>query len=153
MTGHLPSIQTKQGRKSPSLQVILVAFVALVILFLWLNFVLAQEIESIGREIQVKTEELGAVERRHEALLKEISTVGSQQDMAARALALGYQPQTPVFLAVPEPLVQAPSNAFADSGQVAVLSGGERDWPSQPASSLLDVLARQLQVSESGDSP
>jgi hypothetical protein len=153
VTGHLPSIPIKQGRKSPSLQVILIAFVALVILFLWLNFVLAQEIESIGREIQVRTEELGTVERRHEALLKEISTVGSQQEMATRALALGYQPQTPVYLAVPEPIAQASSSALAGSGQVAVLSSGGQDWPSQPASSLLDVLARQFEVSDIGSIP
>jgi cytoskeletal protein RodZ len=153
VTGHLPSIPQKQERKSPSLQVIFVAFVALVILFLWLNFVLAQEIESIGREIQVRTEKLGTVERRHEALVKEISTTGSQQEMAARASALGYQPQTPVYLAVPEPIVQASSSAIAGSGQIAALLGGGQDWPSQPASSLLDVLARQFEVSDIGDTP
>jgi hypothetical protein len=133
--------------------VILVAFVALFILFLWLNFVLAQEIESIGREIQVKTGELNTVERRHEALLKEICEVGSQQEMANQAAALGFRPQTPVYLAVAEPLVQASSDAVAGGGQFAALSVGEEEWPSQPANSLLDVLARQLETSEPGDRP
>lgn len=153
MTGHLPSIPIKQGRTSPSLQAILIVFIVLFILFLWLNFVLAQEIESVGREIQVKTEELDVVERRHEALLKEISALGAQQEMAARASALGYRPQTPVYLAVPEPLVQASDNDLAGSWESAAVLGGEQDWPSQPASSLLDALARQLEVSETGNMP
>jgi predicted PurR-regulated permease PerM len=153
VTGHLPSIPIKQRRKSPSFQVILIVFVALFILFLWLNFVLAQEIESIGREIQVKTEELDTVERRHEALMKEISARGAQQEMATRASVLGYQPQTPVYLAVSTPLVQASGNTLVGSAEFTAVSGGEQDWPSQPASSLLDVLARQLEVSETGDMP
>jgi hypothetical protein len=126
--------------------VILIAFAALFILLLWLNFVLTQEIESMGREIQVKTEELNAVERQHEALLREICEAGSEQKMATMATALGYRPQTPVYLAVTEPIVQASSDAVASGGQSAALSAVE-------ANSLLGLLARQIESSELSDGP
>jgi len=59
-----PTISYTAKGSNPPIQLILVIFVALFILFLWLNFVLTQEIESIGREIQARTEELQAAERR-----------------------------------------------------------------------------------------
>lgn len=153
MTSHLPSIPSKRGQKSPSLQVILIASVALFILFLWLNFVLTQRIESIGREIQVKTAELDAAERRHGALLKEICEVGSEQEMANMAFTLGYRPQTPVYVVVGGPFVQASSKVVASGGQSATLPDGEEWGATVEANNLLGVLARQLQTPELGDGP
>jgi hypothetical protein len=152
VTSHLPSIPSKRGPKSPPLQVILIAFVALFILFLWLNFVLMQEIEAIGREIQVKTAELKTVERRHEALLREICEVGSEQEMANMATGLGYRPQTPVYMVVGKPLVQASTDVAASSGQFAALSG-EEDGGALEADDLLGLLARQFGPSDPGDGP
>ena len=107
MTENRSTIRTMARVNSPPIQVILVVFVALFILFLWLNFVLTQEIESIGREIQAKTDELQALQRQRGVLLKEISVLGAQERMADQAWAIGYRPQTPVYLSVAEPLGQA----------------------------------------------
>jgi hypothetical protein len=128
--------------------VLLVAFVSLFILFLWLNFVLTQDLETIGREIQVKNRELRSLERENQALKKEISADGSQVRMAAQAMTLGYRPQTPVFLTLNEPLVQASSDTPAGGGGAAapLAEGGE--WSSQAANSLLAVLAGQVGTSE-----
>lgn len=153
MTSHLPSIPSRRGRKSPPLQAILVAFVALLILFLWLNFALTQQIESIGREIQVKTKELNRVERRHEALLKDICEVASEQEMATMATTLGYRPQTPVYVAVGEPFVQAPVNGFANGGQFGALLGEGEERPDVETGNLMAVLARETEPWEPGDGP
>jgi hypothetical protein len=126
--------------------VILIAFTALFILFLWLNFVLTQEIESIGREIQVKTKELNRVERRHEALLKEICEVASEQEMANMATVLGYQPQTPVYVTVGRPIVQASSETAASDGQFVALSSEGEEWPAVEVIELTGMLARQFEL-------
>jgi hypothetical protein len=88
----------------PSLTVVLAVFVALFVLFLWLHFIVAQQIESIGRDIQVKTEELYRIERRSQDLQRQIAIAGSQDRLAIQAQSLGYQPQKPVYLRVEEPL-------------------------------------------------
>lgn len=119
MTENRATIQYTAKVSSPPIQVILVVFAALFILFLWLNFVLTQEIESIGREIQAETAELQAVERQQRVLLKEISVLGSQSRMADQARMIGYQPQTPVYLSVAEPLDQAAGEAMEYSGLAA----------------------------------
>jgi hypothetical protein len=149
MAGHLPSTTFK---KRPSIAVILIIYAALFILFLWFNFVLSQEIESVGREIQVRTEDLGASLRQRDALLKEISAIGSQQRMSERATEMGYQPQTPVFLSVAEPLVQASGDAAKTGMQSASFeSGAER--PMQEPSMFLELLARQPQAFQSETRP
>jgi cell division protein FtsB len=125
------TIRSMAKVSSPPIQVILVVFVALFILFLWLNFVLTQEIESIGREIQAKTEELRAIERRQSVLLKEISVLGSQERMAEQAWILGYRTQQPVYLSIAEPLGQP--SALASTGE----------WSGQRTESLWAVLAGQ----------
>jgi cell division protein FtsB len=153
VTSHLPSMPSRRGRKSPPLQAILVVFVALFILFLWLNFILTQQIESIGREIQVKTKELNRVERRHEALLKEICEVASEQEMANMATRLGYRPQTPVYVAVGRPFVQAPNDALANGVQFRALPGEGDELPAVEAGNLMAVLAREIEPWQSGDGP
>ena len=142
MTENTSTIRYTAKVSSPSIQVILVVFVALFILFLWLNFVLTQEIESIGREIQAKTEELQTMERRQDVLLKEISVISSQERMADQAWTMGYQPQTPVYLSVAEPLGQAASEVTEYGGQLAasVNAGAES---SERTRSLWELLALQ----------
>lgn len=142
MTEKRSTIRSMAKVSSPPIQVILVVFVALFILFLWLNFVLTQEIESIGREIQAKTEELRAIERRQSVLLKEISVLGSEERMAEQAWILGYRPQQPVYLSVAEPLGQAAGEAMGSDGQPSSLVRmGE--WSGQRTGSLWAVLAGQ----------
>lgn len=141
MTENTSTIRYTAKGSSPPIQLILVVFVALFILFLWLNFVLTQEIESIGREIQARTEQLQAAERRQDVLLKEISLLGSQERMAEQALRMGYRPQTPVYLSVAEPL-----------GQTAA-PGSAGEQAAQPTHLLWDLLASQDGALASGTIP
>lgn len=142
MARQLASTQLKRIRTSPSIQLVLVIAVALFILFLWLNFALTQEIESIGREIQEKTQELEAMERGRDSLLKDISKASSQLEMADKAWDLGYRPQTPVFLLVVEPLARATDGAAA-SQEWSVSTTAEGEGAAQKSLPLLEVLAHQ----------
>ncbi len=143
MTGQPPSSPFNRIRpQNPSLQAILIASVVLFILFLWLNFALSQEIESIGREIQVKTEELRALERRQGALLTEISVASSQEKKAAEARTLGYRPQTPVYILYAQPLAATTGEGLGSQWPEAVLADG--GGPHQEMSrSLWEMVARQ----------
>ena len=141
MKGRLPRLRLR-GRRSriPTIQALIVIFVLLFILFLWLNFALAQRTESVGREIQAKTQELESLERRGDALRKAISVEASQERMAARARVLGYQPQAPFFLPMSEPLVESVSEAPAPVEQTATLSSSGN--AATPAANKLLLLLR-----------
>lgn len=93
-----------RGRHGPASGIVVAGLVALLILFLWLHFVLAQNIESAGREILVQTEELHRIERHNHELRRRISIAGSQERMAQRSREMGYAPQQPVYLLVEQPL-------------------------------------------------
>jgi len=148
VNGHqLNGSSKRKGSASPSMQVTILVFVALCVLFLWLNLVMAQQIESRGREIQVKTEELRAVERRQEALLKEISAAGSEQRMAEQAAALGYRPQAPIYLPVAHALAEPAGDQADSGGSFSGTSSGELDV-TLPEYSLLDMLAQKLRAVE-----
>ena len=144
MTGHLPSTTNKhRWDYGPSLQAIVIVFVALFILFLWLDFIQTQQIESTGRDIQVKTEELGVLERQRDALLREISAAGSQQRMSDQAWMLGYRPQIPIYLPVAQPLVQATGEATSNSWPLATPESAEGAM-AETSSSLWDLLTQQF---------
>lgn len=127
----------------PSLTVILAVFVALFVLFLWLHFIVAQQIESIGRDIQVGTQELQRIERHNQELQRQIAVAGSQKRLAIQAQNLGYQPQVPVYLRVDEPL---PPNTTSSRGVGSHMSsrlfgiGG----PSTEASPTWNAWSEQL---------
>lgn len=152
MTHQQPSGFFKGRRaRGPSLQAVLIAFISLVILFLWLNFILTQEIESIGREIQVKTRELGALERQNDALLREISVAGSELNLAQRAKSLGYKPDMPVYLAVDEPIAGSIEDA-SDTGSFSA-SLTEEERQAQQFDPLWNLLDRQFDLSEKESAP
>ena len=139
--GRLPRLRLRARRsRIPTIQALIVIFVLLFILFLWLNFALAQRTESVGREIQSKTEELESLERRSDALRKAISVTASQEKMAVRARALGYQPQAPFFLPMSEPLVESVSEAPAPVEQSDTIASG--DDAATPAANKLLLLLR-----------
>jgi cell division protein FtsB len=124
--GKLPRISFRSKRsRTPSTQALIVIFISLFILFLWLNFVLTQQIESIGRDIQVKTEELQALEQQGDAYRQEISDIASQRKMSERARLLGYQPQAPFFLPMSEPFAEPESEAPIPGRQAVTLASGE----------------------------
>jgi hypothetical protein len=82
-------------------------FLALLILFLWLHFIVAQENEMIGREIQARTEDLARIERENMALRRQVAAAWAEPEMARRARSLGYQPQQPLYILLSQPLVPA----------------------------------------------
>jgi hypothetical protein len=124
--GKLPRVSFGSKRsRTPSIQALIVIFITLFILFLWLNFGLTQQVESIGREIQVKTQELKALDQEADAYKQEISEVGSQRNMSARARVLGYEPQAPHYLLMTEPLVESESEVPVPGEQSSTLASGE----------------------------
>ena len=126
MKAKLPRVSFRSKRsRTPSIQALVIIFIVLFILFLWLNFGLTQQIESIGRDIQVKSNELQSLEQEGEALRQDISAIGSQSNMSQRARVLGYRPQAPRFLNMTEPLVEPESEAPAPGGQSATLASSE----------------------------
>ena len=141
MTRRLPRLRLRARRsRIPTIQALIVIFVLMFILFLWLNFALAQRTESVGREIQAKTQELESLERRGDALRKAISVEASQERMAARARVLGYQPQAPFFLPMSEPLVESVSEAPAPVEQSDTVASGDNG--ATPAANKLLLLLR-----------
>jgi len=124
--GKLPRVSFRSRRsRTPSTQALIVIFISLFILFLWLNFGLTQQIESLGRDIQVKTEELQSLERQGDARRQEISDKESQRNMSVRARVLGYQPQAPYFLPMSEPFAEPESEAPVPEWQSTILASGE----------------------------
>jgi cell division protein FtsB len=122
----LPRISFRSQRsRTPSIQALVIIFIVLFILFLWLNFGLTQQIESIGRDIQVKSGELQSLEQEADALKQVISEKESQKNMSERARLLGYQPQALFYLPMSEPLIEPESEAPATGGQPAALANSE----------------------------
>jgi len=137
----------------PSVTVVVAVFVALFVLFLWLHFIVAQQIESIGREIQVQTEELQRIERHSRDLQRQIAIAGSQKRLSFQAKSLGYQPQKPVYLRVEEPL---PPDTTSIEGPVSQMSSLLFGFTSAMTrtSPTWDALTGQLNSSPAGpDSP
>ncbi|MGD2205264.1 MAG: hypothetical protein PVH17_00675 [Anaerolineae bacterium] len=83
-----------------------IIFVALLILFRWLHLILALEIATNGRQIQLRTEELHKYERLNLAIQREIAEAESPRQLADRALSLGYRPHKPIYLRISKPLAQ-----------------------------------------------
>ena len=97
---------------------------AVLILFAWLYLILALQIASTGRQIQMATEELNRLKRDNMALVHDIAVAESEEKMAARAAALGYGPQTPVYLPLDQAFAAAGpavdgSNLRGDTGLTA----------------------------------
>lgn len=138
-------------KKSPGIQFAAAAVVALLILSLWLHLLLALEIESIGREIDVKTAELERLQRRNLATMDQITRLESQRRMAEEAVAMGFRAQQPLYLTVNEPLVPSASrmddSAFftiwtlgaGKEATAARAAGGSPDETTEPATSVANL--------------
>lgn len=152
MASHTLPIPFPQTRKqmrarvvvrTPSLQAIAMACVALLVLLYWLQFILAMSNVSTGQEIQNRTAELERIERGNAVLMLQIAETTSQENMAMRAEAMGYEPQKPLFLRLAHPLPQ-PSDGTQAEGRT--LSGNEASdqAPTQLARSWRDLLVQRL---------
>lgn len=129
-----PVLLRYKRKQIPSTGIVIAVLVALLLLFLWLHFILAQQIESAGREIQLKTEELNKIERHNHELRREISIAASQQRMVERSERLGYEPQQPVYLLVDHPL--PPSSEYSQLSGLefsSIMAGSARAEPGPEA--------------------
>jgi cell division protein FtsB len=133
-----PIVFRNEGRRVPAAGTIVAVLVALLILFQWLHFILALKIESAGREIQAKTEELQRIERHNHELRRQISIAGSQEQMSERSRDMGYAAQRPVYLLVDQPLPPTTQSSWPTGWELAgTVEDGARAalrWPaSDPA--------------------
>jgi hypothetical protein len=126
-----PARQTEEIAKSPTAPARTALFggAALLILFAWLQLILALQIASTGRQIQVATEELSRLKRSNMAVVRDTAIVESEEKMSERAMAIGYGPQTPVYLSL--------GPAFAATGPV-IDSRGAPDAAARIASNNQD---------------
>ena len=152
MVSHTLPIPFPQARKrvrarvvvrTPSLQAIAMACVALLILLYWLHFILAVGNVSTGQEIQNKTAELERVKRGNAVLLLQIAAATSQENMAARAEEKDYEPQKPLFLTVAHPLPQAIDRTQGE-GRTLSESEASDQTPTRLARSWRDLLVQRL---------
>lgn len=118
---------------SLSLEAGLLILAGLFILFLWLQFILAVEIESAGRQIEVKLREWERIERQNAALRQEIAVARSQQSLSERAVQLGYQYRPPLFLRLTQPLVSSQEQMLQALPQL--LTRGSESGATAPTSS------------------
>jgi hypothetical protein len=86
---------------APSLQAVIVVFIALFILFGWRHLILTLEIALTGREIQIKTEELEAITRHKSSLQQQISTLESPAVLAPAAYEMGFADRAPLYVPLP----------------------------------------------------
>lgn len=155
MTGRSLSSSPPQPRKqarlhlaprAPSAQAVIITSVALLILFLWMHFILAMEIETTGRQIQEGTEELRRISRENDALRREVAKAGSYRSLAERAEASGFERQPPTYLMLQEPLAR-PTVATTSEGTLLPTSLG-----TQPGF-LSDLAQRFDGLSPADDQP
>ena len=109
--------------------------VALLILFAWLHLILALQIASTGRQIQIATEELNKLKRENMAVVQDTAVAESEENMTRRAEALGYRLQTPVYLSLGQTL---PATGPAVSGS------GAQDNAGRPAGDSQDWILSQF---------
>ena len=149
----LPRVSFRSKRsRTPSFQSLVIIFVVLFILFLWANFGLSQQIESMGRDIQAQTKELKSLEQQGDAYRQDISETGSQKNMSQRARLLGYQPQAPFYLRMTEPLAEPESEAPVPGGQASTPASSE-GIQAQTASSLWLLLSGRSAQLDSATAP
>jgi cell division protein FtsB len=129
--------------RTPSLQAIAMACVALLILLFWLHFVLAMGILSTGQDIQNRTADLERIERANAVLRYQIATATSQENMILRATEAGYQPQTPLFLPLANPLPEPTDGAQGEGRKLLANEAGDQT-PTRLARSWRDLLVQRL---------
>lgn len=107
MASHAMPIPIAQARKRPraqtaeqglSLRTAFFLLLTLVILLGWLHVILSLEIASTGRQIQLKSGELAALQRDNNLLRWQVAEAMSPPKLALRARELGYGPQPPLYL-------------------------------------------------------
>lgn len=110
------------GTQARSLRLALIALVAVLIGFRWLNLILALETTSTGRQIQNRTAELSRMDRENASLEAQIAEALAPSRMAAEAVRFGFMARSPIYLRV--------EAAAGESGSGLAAGGGEAPGPS-----------------------
>lgn len=144
--------QAHLATHAPSLKVVFIAFVALLILFLWLHLILAEDIATTGREIQTQTEVLHGLERDIAVLQRRIAEPESQHIMSQRAEQAEYELRKPIYVTVSRPLSKPEGEAAREGMQLP--TNGTASGASPIQASLGDILVRESDIrSESEVTP
>jgi cell division protein FtsB len=132
--------------RAPSLRTAVIVFLGLLILFRWLHLILALQLASTGRQIQIATEELQKIERHNTTLVQEISEAESPTDLAQRAIQEGYKPGQPIYVRTSQPLAQPPTVAEnlwgTDQGDAGLRSTATSLAPWEALAQEVDAWAR-----------
>jgi hypothetical protein len=97
----------KQSRvraiSTPSVRMVVAVVVTLLILFGWLRLILALEVASTGRQLQVLGEDLKEIERDNDYVGMRLAEALDPAVLAARAAEAGFQLSKPDYVPMPPP--------------------------------------------------
>lgn len=132
--------RVRSSRRVPVLHIVVAVVIAVLLLFLWMHFILAMQIEATGRQIQEERVVLERLERQNAALGRRIAEGSSQNLLTRRAQDMDYELRTPHYLLLARPLLDpANGNLEEDTGRSA--STGDAESSSPHGLPFLDVVA------------
>jgi len=131
--------------RGPSVRVLVAVSVALLILFSWLRMILALEIASTGRQIQLLAQDLDRIQRGNDNLSLQIAHALSPTRLAPLAEEMGFRPHEPVYVPWPELPAVEEGPDLADQERLRLLIDDDGSATSQD-SSLLDTAVNELGV-------
>ncbi len=120
-------VPARLASRAPSLRTAIVVFIAVLILFRWLHLILALDITSTGRQIQLRTEELGQHNRAIADLKNRIAVAESPSKLSDRAQELGYGPANMVYLLLDHALAPLTAGNTADKASVIDQQSEQRE--------------------------
>jgi hypothetical protein len=132
--------RARSSQRIPALHIVVAVVIAVLLLFLWMHFLLAMQIEATGRQIQEERVTLERLERQNAALARRIAESSSQDFLKRRAEDMGYELRAPHYLPLARPLLQ-PANGNLESRNLQPANSGGTDRGSHNALPLLDIVA------------
>ena len=139
-SGTSQQARARSNRRIPVLHIVVAVVIAVLILFLWMHFILAMQIEATGRRIQEEMVELDRLERQNAALGRRIAESSSQDLLTRRAEEMGYELVAPHYLRLARPLLD-PGNGNLEEGTGHSASSGDVGASPSDALPFLDVVA------------
>jgi hypothetical protein len=139
-SGTSQQARARSNRRVPVLHIVVAVVIAVLLLFLWMHFLLAMQIEATGRQIQEEMVVLDRLERQNAALGRRIAENSSQELLTRRAEAMGYELVTPHYLQLARPLLE-PANGNLEEGTGHSASSNDVGSSSSHALPFLDVVA------------
>jgi hypothetical protein len=132
--------RARSSGRIPALHIVVAVVIAVLLLFLWMQFILAMQTEATGREIQEARVVLDRLERQNAALGRKIAESSSQDLLTRRAEGMGYELRTPQYLLLARPLLD-PANGSLEGGTDQSVSSVRAESTSPHALPFLEVLA------------